>query len=212
MGLAQSWNKRIREIQNSPIFWQFTMKAHIEAAVFRLCRAYDTNEKALHLSGFLENVARSANVFCVSEFKSRHRANPHIDWLAQYPRTLSLKSLQDDLDFCSSNNPLVINLWRWRNNIIAHFNYEEAMVLKDPMNKRHPLSFEDIKKLIDDGLTILNRYSELLDAKTYSNQLASHQEADYIYVLKSLRFARVGRAWNQRRVMMTIRRKLAAGQ
>ena len=35
MGLAQEWDDHILEIQNSPVFWQFTMKAHTDAAVYR---------------------------------------------------------------------------------------------------------------------------------------------------------------------------------
>jgi hypothetical protein len=210
MSLSEAWRgKHNREMRDSPFFWQFTMGAHINGAVLHLCRAYDSNKKALQLSRFLENVAQSASVFCESEFRERHKANPHVDWLAQYPRTISLKCLQDDLDFCNSGNPLVKNLRRWRNELVAHFNYEEAVVAKEPMHKRCPLPWADVKRLIDEGLAILNRYSELLDAKTYSNQLLSHQEADYTYVLKSLRFARIARAWNQRRFHMTIRRKLA---
>jgi hypothetical protein len=104
---------------------------------------------------------------------------------------------------------LVANLRLWRNNLVAHFNYEEAVVTTKPFHERHRLPFEDIKKLIDDGLSILNRYSELLDATTYSNQFASQQGSDYSYVLKELRFARIGHEWNRRRIRKNIRRKLA---
>jgi hypothetical protein len=65
------------------------------------------------------------------------------------------------------------------------------------------------KALSDEGLSILNRYSELLDAKTYSNQFPSQQGSDYAYVLKELRFARIGHGWNRRRILKNIRCKRA---
>jgi len=205
MGLRESWDKNIREIQNSPVFWQFTMKGHIDDSISHLCKAYDTHRAALHLSGFLENVARSASVFCESEFRRRHKANPHVDSLAKYPRILNLKSLQEDREFCSKSNPLVANLGRWRNSLVAHFNYAEAVHGTQPFHQRHPLPYEDIKKLIEAGLTILNRYSSLLDETTYSKRIASQQGSDYSYVLKSLRLARFGR-----RIGMKILHKLAS--
>jgi hypothetical protein len=209
MGLRRDWNKYIHEIQNSPIFWQFTMRAHIDTAFLYLCRAYDSDERALHLSAFLENIAKNPGLFCEAAFRDRHKARPGLDGLARHTRNLNLKQLSEDRDFCDRKNPLIANFLRWRNNLVAHFNYEEAVVVQQPLHKRHPLPFEDIKKLIDEGLDIVNRYYGLLDAATYSNTFFSYQEADYLYILKSLRFARIGRKWNRRRKRNHFRRNLA---
>jgi hypothetical protein len=209
MGLAKSWDEHILEIQNSPVFWQFTMKAHIDASVVYLCRVYDSHRAALQLSTFLENVEKNIGLFCESEFRKRHAAGSNVDYLAKYPRTVRANDLTFDMDFCSKNNPLVRTLHRWRHNLVAHFNYEEAVLSKTPMHKRHPLPFKHIKTLIDRGLDILNHYSGLLDAKEYSTQFASRQGSDYTDVLKWLRFARIGRRWNQRRIRKMLRRKIA---
>jgi hypothetical protein len=208
MGLGQAWGKHIREIQNSPIFWQFTMRAHIDTAFLYLCRAYDSDERALHLSGFLENIAKNPGLFCEAAFRERHKARHGVDALAQYPRTLNLKQLAQDREFCDRKNPLIANLLRWRNTLVAHFNYEEAVVVQQPLHKRHPLPFDDIKVLIDEGLGIVNRYYSLLDAATYSNEFLSHQKADYLHVLQSLRFARIGREWNRRRIVKNLKRRV----
>src|SRR5665213_3444847 len=151
MALSKAWRQHIREMRNSPVFWQFTMSAHSNAAIVYLCRAYDSNETALHLSAFVATVERSPGLFSEQAFRIRHKDRPGMDGLAAYPRTLNLKQLSEDRDFCSRKNPLVANLRRWRNNVVAHFNYEEAVVTKDPMHKRHPLPWVDIKTLIDEG-------------------------------------------------------------
>jgi hypothetical protein len=208
MGLAKAWRgKHNREMRDSPIFWQFTMRAQINTAVSYLCRVYDTDAAALQLPRFLETVEKSASEFCESEFRRRHQANPNVESLAKYPRNISLKSLEQDREFCSESNPLVANLMRWRNNFLAHFNYREAVLERDPIHKRHPLPLEHIKILIDGGLAILNRYSALLDEITYGNQIASQQGSDYSDVLKALRLARFGR-----RIGMKIMHKLASGE
>jgi hypothetical protein len=209
MGLARGWNKHIRDIQNSPVFWQFTMKAHIDAAVVHLCRVYDSHKRALQISKFLQTVEENSHLFCESEFRRRHAANPHVDFLARSSRTIDLKQLSRDQAFCSRDNPLIKNLRMWRNNFVAHFNFEEALNQTVPMDRRHPLLYEHIKALIDGGHDILNRYSSLLDAKTYSDQFLSPQRSDYSYVLQSLRFARIGRNWNDRRKWQMIRRTIA---
>ena len=209
MSLAREWNKHIRDIQNSPVFWQFTMKAHIDAAVVYLCRVYDSHKSALHISKFLKTVEENSHLFCESEFRRRHAANPHLDGLAQIPRRINLKELSHDQAFCSKDNLLIKNLRLWRNNFVAHFNFDEAVNQTVPMDQRQPLLFEHIKMLIDGGHDILNRYSSLLDAKTYSDQFVSPQRSDYSYVLKSLRFARIGRNWNERRRWQEVRRKIA---
>lgn len=36
-GLRNSWAEYIREIQNSPCFWDFTMRAHIDVRAFYVC-------------------------------------------------------------------------------------------------------------------------------------------------------------------------------
>lgn len=207
MGLREQWNEHIREIQNSPAFWHLTVKSHIDAAVSHLCRAYDSNERGLHLSSFLETVEENVALFCEGEFRKRHAGRAGLDGLAKYCRTVSLSDLAMHKDHCSKSDPLVALLRRWRNNRIAHFNHDEALSLKPPMHKTDPLLFEHIKTLIERGLDIVNHYSGLLDANTYSNRFASNQGSDYTLVLVSLRFARVAQRWNQRRFRKVLRRR-----
>jgi len=212
MGVGKAWGKHILEIQDSPIFWQFTMKAHIDSAFLYLCRAYDTDDRAIHLSGFLDAVANNPGLFCEAVFRERYKNRAGVDGLAQWPRTLNLKRLSENRNFCNPKNPLIKKLLRWRNNVVAHRNYEEAMGVAEPLHKRHPLPFGDMETLIDKGLSILNEYSSLLDATEYSNQFLSHQRADYLYIFNSLRFARIGREWNRRRIRKNLHRKLREGK
>ncbi len=45
-----------KAMSRSQTFWTLTFNAHWEAAVFRLCRAYDGNRSSLTLRTFLEMI------------------------------------------------------------------------------------------------------------------------------------------------------------
>jgi hypothetical protein len=36
IGVGREWDKHIRDVRNSPVFWHFTMKAHIDTTVLGL--------------------------------------------------------------------------------------------------------------------------------------------------------------------------------
>jgi hypothetical protein len=189
-GLMEAWPEYNPEIRNSPCFWNFTMQAHIDAVVAGLCRIYDGNRVALQLTRFLEeSVKKNPNLFSKAAFEARLKGQAHrdVEGLAKYPRSLNYEQLTKDLWFCSDENPLVKTLRLWRKNIVAHFNYAEAVNQAEPFHKRHPLPFADIQKLIDEAFSIVNSYSSLFRASIHSTEFASKQHTDYLFVLKSLR-------------------------
>ena len=190
MGLNEEWSKYIDGIRCSPCFWDFTKRAHIDACVLRLCRIYDGHDAALQLTRLLEkSIQKNPNLFSESAFRERLKDEPHrdVDGLAKYQRHLNYEQLNKDIWFCSSKNPLVKNLRAWRDKMIAHFNYDEAVNKSEPFHKRHPLPFEDIRKLIDEAFSIVNSYSSLFRAQTHSTEFASKQHKDYWFVLESMR-------------------------
>jgi len=189
-GLRNSWSEYIREIQNSPCFWDFTMRAHIDARVIRLCRIYDEDGSAFHLTRFLEeSIRKNPNLFSEEAFRKRlkNETNRDVGTLAKYRRNLNPEQLKKELWFCSNHNPLVKNLREWRNNMVAHFNYNEAINQSEPFHKRHPLLFEHIQELIDEAFSIVNHYSSLFRASVHSTEFASKQHTDYLFVLNSVK-------------------------
>lgn len=189
-GLREAWPEYIQEIQNSPCFWNFTMRAHIDAAVLHLCKIYDEDGSALQLTRFLkDSIQKNPNLFNETAFKKRLKDEPNrdVEGLAKYRRNLNHEQLKKELWFCSNDNPLVKNLREWHNNIVAHFNYSEAVNQSEPFHQRCPLLYEDIQKLIDQAFSIVNSYSSLFRASVYSEEFASKQHKDYLFVLKSIK-------------------------
>jgi hypothetical protein len=189
-GLRNSWSEYIQEIRCSPCFWDFTMRAHIDACVTSLCRIYDEDGSAFHLTRFLEeSIRKNPNLFSEEAFRERlkNEAGRDVDGLAKYKRSLNPEQLNKDLRFCSNDNPLVRNLREWRNNMIAHFNYNEAINRSEPFHTRHPLPFEHIQELIDEAFSIVNNYSSLFRASVHSTEFASKRHKDYLFVLNSVK-------------------------
>jgi len=187
MGLREAWSENIKGIQCSPAFWQFTMEAHMSIAIVRLCRIYDVHQSALHLLKFLHTVEANSDLFSEEVFRDRHKGREGLDWLAKYSRSLSSEQLEADKAFCNPNSPLVGGLLRWRDFKIAHSNYAETVNAMTEFHTRFPLPFENIKALIDRGFSIVNSYSGLLNATTFSEQFASQQERDFQFVLDALK-------------------------
>jgi hypothetical protein len=189
-GLMEAWPEYNQEIRNSPCFWNFTMQAHIDAAVVGLCRIYDEDDAALQLKRFLEeSIEKNPNLFNEAAFKTRLQGQTHrdVEGLAKYTRNLNSEQLKRDRWFCSNDNPLVKTLRAYRNNMVAHFNYSEAVNQSKPFHARYPLPFEDIEKLIDEAFSIVNSYSSLFRASVHSTEFASKQHRDYLFVLKAIR-------------------------
>ena len=189
MGVKKSWVKYIDVVNCSAAFWNLTMQAHSGMAVLYLCRIYDQHEKAIHLSRFLKDIKKCPHFFNEAAFKERLKGEKgrDVEGLAKYSRSLNEKQLAEDVKFCATTNLLVKNLVKWRNNMVVHFNYDEAIFEKKPFHEKNPLPYEDIEMLISRGFEIVNHYSGLFRAQQYSENFVSHQKGDYAFVLESLK-------------------------
>ena len=189
MGVKESWAKYIDVINSSAAFWNLTIQAHSGMSVLYLCRIYDQHDRAIHLFRFLNDIKKCTHFFNETAFKERlkNEKGRDIEGLAKYPRDLNEKRLAEDIEFCTTTNPLVKNLVKWRNNMVVHFNYEEAIFEKKPFHEKNPLPFEDIETLISRGFDIVNRYSALFRAQQYSENFLSYQKGDYAFVLEHLK-------------------------
>src|SRR6266545_923009 len=178
--LTASVRDYAREFGQSNTFWSLTFQAHLDAAVFRLCKAYDQNNTSLNLKNLLDTVSANLHLFDEAEFRERLKGNPFVDSLAATSRRPDTAQLQTDLEFVSNANPLVKKLTIWRNNFYAHRSPTYAL---DPgsLAKRFPLSVSDVDVLSQEGVRIVNRYSVLFIATTHSTTIVGHD--DYRSVL-----------------------------
>ncbi len=152
--------------------------------MLRLCKAYDLykGKPSLNLRNFLETIEGNLHLFDEPNFRQRLKDNPFVDSLATDPRKPDAAQLHADLKSVSAVDPLVKKLTIWRNNYFAHRSRSSAM---DPRGfaKQNFKPFSEIKGLIDNGLRIVNHYSNLFSATVHT----SSPIKDYKYLLDAVR-------------------------
>lgn len=174
------------ELEKSPLFWSFTRHAHLQAAVISICRIYDQNKRGSHLPHLLKNIQNNLPLFDREQFLKRSKGSSYSHrMLASNASRPSAARLQYDVEFCSSRNPLVATLKKWRDKAIAHKSNEIVHGRYD-LIKNDPLEYETISKLIDEGYTILNYYSTLFQGVKFGS-FPQEQLNDYHNVLQALK-------------------------
>ena len=172
------------EYNQSTAFWSLTFQAHLDAAVFRLCKIYDQHTNTLNLRNLLDTIKANISVFDTEDFRQRLKGNPFVESLSDESRKPDEKQLEIDLVYVSEENPLVKNLIVLRNNFFAHRSAKNA-ITKRNLAEDYPLTIKNVEELLVDGMRLINRYSSLFRASTYSTNMVGRD--DFQFVLKSIR-------------------------
>lgn len=162
------------ELYKSLDFWDYTIRAHFQAAMLHLCRLYDTQKSdAHHLLSFLEAI-------CEAEKKKQKLAPEQKD------------QLKADLIYLQRQKPdlKVARLRIMRNNIFSHLNYDFAIEGLEFFEKKKScvvkVDLQEIRSLIEEGFLILERWAFYYDFKGEFPRLVERKD-DYLFVLESLK-------------------------
>lgn len=182
--LAGDIAKALREhpvvAAQSNTFWHFTHKAHVATALQGLARAFDQEKSSLHLLSWLQIIRDSQSIFEVKEFKARLRDNPFVESLADTAKRPDPATLDADIASCSSADPAVKLLVRYRGSRAAH--RSKNLALKAQRTAAVPgLTDPDVEALLERARTIFNRYSHLFSAATYSTSVVGRDDYKYIF-------------------------------
>ncbi|MEN9573121.1 MAG: hypothetical protein RL514_976 [Verrucomicrobiota bacterium] len=169
------------ELYKALDFWGYTIQAHVQAAVLRLCRVYDSNGETLGLQCLLQCLVRAARI-------------GHLN--SQVTQKRFAQQVKSDLNFCAghSTDALVKKLRVLRCKFVAHRNHEFSMKQTKDSLAEYPLTIGELQSLIDDGFSVLERWarwSKVYDAYgegVLFPRYASGKD-DYLFVLKSLKSA-----------------------
>jgi hypothetical protein len=175
------------EFNQSWTFWSLTISAHMDAVLLRLCKAYDQyggDNPSLNLRSLLDTIAANMDLFDEPNFRERLKENPFVDSLAASPRRPDLIRLRQDIESVSNSFPLVKKLTIWRNNYVAHRSPSLALD-REAFGKKHLLLITEIGELLANGVTIVNRYSDLFIAAHHAAGIVGQD--DYLDVLKAVR-------------------------
>jgi hypothetical protein len=172
------------EVNQSRTFWSLTLTAQLDAVVHRLCRAYDQYDSGnppVNLRNLLDTIDANQHLFDEPNFRERLKGNPFVDSLAATPRRPDSAQLQKN-----HADPLVKKIVIQRNNLYAHLSSAHALDAK-AFAEKYPISLPDIEALLANGITIVNRYSDLFIATRHSTNIVGRD--DYRRVLEAVREA-----------------------
>ena len=182
--LDQAHGSFAKAFNQSQTFWYLTRRAHLDATLQHLCKAYDQHKNSLNLRNLLDTIEAHQHIFDEAGFRERLKNNPFVDSLARDARRPNPAQLQADKLLVNENSSTrVKNLMMWRHLFVAH--RDTGKLLKGVvLGEQYPLSFADVQGLLDDGLHIVNRYSSLFIATTHVQNILGHD--DYLNVLNAV--------------------------
>ena len=177
-----------REMRQSWTFWWLTIEAHRDYALYLLARVFDQEQKSLGLRNFLQTIQKYVHLFDEVRFRERLRGNKFVDSLAKSARRPDLVKLQEHIALVTSSDknadPAVRRLVTLRNTELAHRAPKPLLRPRTPEESQR-ITWTEIEHLLKLAVKLLNRYSSLFKATSYSTQIVGHD--DYRHVLLAVR-------------------------
>jgi AbiU2 len=160
-------------------FWHYTRSAHLRTALASLARAFDQEQRSLHLKNWLVTIGEQRHLFTIDAFARRLSDDPFAKWLLEDVKELDLDTLLSDIQSCSNYDPDVRTLFQYRSNVLAHRGAKLAR--QGPAAQQPQLDTEQIERLLDRAKTILNHYSLMFNASAYSMRPVGHDDVEHVF-------------------------------
>ena len=147
-------------------FWHYTRLAHRQTALSCLARVFDQEHNSLHMHSFLEVIRDHLHLFSKEGITRRRPDDPFVKMMSPEDAKPDPEQLARDIDSCSTLDPEIKALNRFRNNLLAHRG--AALTRQDDSEKLPPLLVKQVERLLDRAKTLLNRYNFMFDNSGYS--------------------------------------------
>jgi hypothetical protein len=164
----------------STTFWNLTLEAHGQVAVMALCRAFDQERSSLHLLSWLRTIEDNLWLFEVDQFKQRLATNPFVNSLAEGVSPPEAGQLSADIASCMGTDPFVKTLVSLRGVAIAHRGATVA-VRGEGIGANAQLTVDQFEVLLERAKAILNRYSQLFAAESYSTSTIGRDDYQALF-------------------------------
>jgi hypothetical protein len=176
----------LKELNQAPHFFIFTIKAHLDDAVLTLSRILDKHEDSLSIWKFLNFAEQNLKIFSNEAFAQRTRQKPDYDehWVKSHT-PITKEEIREDRQKLSSLENVINNIKGWRDNVFAHVDRDFHLREKN-VSKEYPLQRQQLHDIIDTLFTTLNRYSASYSAGIFLEKYLG--EDDVNIVMNAIRF------------------------
>jgi hypothetical protein len=179
-------SSHLKELNQAPHFFTFTIKAHLDDALLILSRILDRHEDSLSIWKFLNFVEQNCQIFSTEAFRQRMMQKPDYDehWTKSH-EPITSKEINEDRQKLAKLEHVISNIKKWRDKLIAHMDHN-VITKNKVISKEYPLKRQQLQEVIDTLFKILNRYSRAYNSSTYLEKFVG--EDDIKYVMNSIRF------------------------
>lgn len=169
------------ELNQSPHFFQLTIKAHLDNAILTISRILDKHGSSLSIWKFLNYVEQNRQIFSIQAFK-RHIVNrQYYQELVESHIPIKLENIQEHRSELDNLNQVINDIKKWRDRLLAHTDRRAYLRSRNVSIKK-----EQIDGVIDIIARILNKYSNAYHASTFSIQYVG--EDDVQGIMDAIRF------------------------
>jgi len=159
-----------------------TYFAHMDAAIFRLCRTYDKTSWSLEC--LLKTLRDKPELYTKNELKDFLENSGMPEWNKIHLPEIDHKMLDADIKIVSSQNTLVRNFRKLRDKRFAHKTPEHVLnPLK--LDSQYPLKLIDVETLYSNAFRILNFYGHAVIGST--GNTTGDSVADLKTIFESIR-------------------------
>jgi hypothetical protein len=159
----------LKELNQAPSFFGLTIYAHLLAALVRINKFFDKNEKHLSIRKFLDFIEQNLDIFSNEAFEARMRKKDRYESyiIKDHIEITHQKVRQDRRKI--RDLPLA-SIRRWRNAVLVHIEAERVLRSIDIM-KKYPVKQRQIDDIINTLDDMLNEYLVAYDASTWAKDL-----------------------------------------
>ncbi|MFC1939001.1 hypothetical protein ACFLWM_02480 [Chloroflexota bacterium] len=179
----------LRELNQAPHFFQFTMLAHYSDALLTLSRILDEHKDSLSVWKFLNFAEQNRDIFSNEAFAQRMRQKPYHKSLIISHTPITHKEIAEDRQRLKNLEVTTSRIMYIRDKVLAHidrtfYSRRGGITKKKYLFQRKELN--KIYEVIDTLLTILNRYSTSYSAGRFLEKYLG--EDDVNIVMNAIRF------------------------
>ena len=159
-----------KELNQAPSFFGLTMQAHLLAALVRINKFFDKNEKHLSIRKFLDFIEQNLDMFSNKAFEARMRnIGKYESYVIKEHSEITLQKVEEDRK--RVGDLPVSYIRKWRNTVLVHIEAERVLRSIDIM-KKYPVVQRQVDDIINTVDDILNEYLVAYDASTWAKDLA----------------------------------------
>ncbi len=170
----------LKELNQAPHFFTFTMRAHLDDALMTSSRIMRKQKGALTIWKFLNFAEKNSEIFSDEAFSQRMKQKPDYDedWGKSHT-PITRKEIEEDKQKLSNLEHTINNLITWRDKVIAHID-RKFLVTGKIISKEYPLERQQLQEVIDTIVEILNRYSYAFNSSTFLEKIPGEDDVQYV--------------------------------